>query len=292
MPELASTRPAGIILSGGPASGVRGRRARGRSAALRPGRPGARDLLRASVDGAGARRRGRRHGTARVRRDDADGRPSRACCSTTCTPTEQVWMSHGDAVVREPEGFRVGAHTDVIPIAAMEDPERGLYAVQFHPEVAHTLGGINVMKRFLYDACGLLPDWTPVNVIERAVDRDPRAGGRRPVLCALSGGVDSRGRRAPRASRRGGSADVRLRGSRPEPRGRARAGRGDVRPALPDPVGAREGGGPVPRQAGGRHRPRGEAQGDRRGVHPCLRGGRPRSRRRAGSWCRAPCIRT
>ena len=65
--------------------------------------------------------------------------------------TEQVWMSHGDAVVREPEGFRVGAHTDVIPIAAMEDPERGLYAVQFHPEVTHTVGGINVLKRFLYD---------------------------------------------------------------------------------------------------------------------------------------------
>jgi len=72
--------------------------------------------------------------------------------------TEQVWMSHGDAVVREPDGFRVGAHTDVIPIAAMEDPERGLYAVQFHPEVTHTVGGINVLKRFLYDACGLLPD--------------------------------------------------------------------------------------------------------------------------------------
>ena len=105
--------------------------------------------------------------------------------------TEQVWMSHGDAVVREPQGFRVGAHTDVIPIAAMEDPERGLYAVQFHPEVTHTVGGINVLKRFLYDACGLLPDWTPVNVIERAVAAIREQVGDARVLCALSGGVDS-----------------------------------------------------------------------------------------------------
>jgi GMP synthase (glutamine-hydrolysing) len=104
---------------------------------------------------------------------------------------EQVWMSHGDAVVREPEGFRVSAHTDVIPIAAMEDPDRGLYAVQFHPEVSHTVGGINVLKRFLYDGCGLLPDWTPVNVIERAVTAIREQVGDAGVLCALSGGVDS-----------------------------------------------------------------------------------------------------
>jgi GMP synthase (glutamine-hydrolysing) len=105
--------------------------------------------------------------------------------------TEQVWMSHGDAVVREPEGFRVGAHTDVIPIAAMEDPERGLYAVQFHPEVTHTLNGVAVLKRFLFDGCGLLPDWTPVNVIDRAVHSIREQVGDDRVLCALSGGVDS-----------------------------------------------------------------------------------------------------
>ena len=105
--------------------------------------------------------------------------------------TEQVWMSHGDAVVHAPEGFRVGAHTDTIPIAAMEDPERGLYAVQFHPEVSHTPKGLAIMKRFLFDGCGLLPDWTPVNVIERAVDAIRALVGDAQVLCALSGGVDS-----------------------------------------------------------------------------------------------------
>jgi GMP synthase (glutamine-hydrolysing) len=105
--------------------------------------------------------------------------------------SEQVWMSHGDAVVREPEGFRVNAHTDMIPIAAMEDPERGLYAVQFHPEVSHTPKGVALLKRFLYEGCGLLPDWTPVNVIERAVQVIREQVGEAHVLCALSGGVDS-----------------------------------------------------------------------------------------------------
>jgi GMP synthase (glutamine-hydrolysing) len=104
---------------------------------------------------------------------------------------EQVWMSHGDAVTRAPEGFGVTSSTDQIPIASMEDPERGLFAVQFHPEVAHTPKGPLVMKRFLYDACGLLPDWTPANVIERTVDAVRARVGRSEVLCALSGGVDS-----------------------------------------------------------------------------------------------------
>ena len=104
---------------------------------------------------------------------------------------EQVWMSHGDAVTRAPDGFRVTSRTDAIPIASMEDPERSLYAVQFHPEVAHTPKGTAVMKRFLYDGCGLLPDWTPANVIERAVAAIRAQVGQAEVLCALSGGVDS-----------------------------------------------------------------------------------------------------
>jgi GMP synthase (glutamine-hydrolysing) len=104
---------------------------------------------------------------------------------------EQVWMSHGDAVTRAPEGFRVTARTEQIPIAAMEDPERGLFAVQFHPEVSHTPRGQDVLKRFLYDGCGLLPDWTPVNIVDDAVERIRHQVGSAEVLCALSGGVDS-----------------------------------------------------------------------------------------------------
>jgi GMP synthase (glutamine-hydrolysing) len=73
----------------------------------------------------------------------------------------------------------------------MEDPQRGMFAVQFHPEVAHTPKGTAIMKRFLYEGCGLLPDWTPTNVIERSVEAIRAQVGGAEVLCALSGGVDS-----------------------------------------------------------------------------------------------------
>jgi GMP synthase (glutamine-hydrolysing) len=106
-------------------------------------------------------------------------------------PTDTVWMSHGDTVVRAPDGFRVTGHTGSSPVAAMEDRERGLFGVQFHPEVAHTPRGLDVMKRFLYEGCGLLPDWTPANVIERSVVRIREQVGEAKVICALSGGVDS-----------------------------------------------------------------------------------------------------
>ncbi len=106
-------------------------------------------------------------------------------------PTDTVWMSHGDAVTRAPDGFRVTARTDQIPIAGMEDPERSLYAVQFHPEVSHTLHGQDVIKRFLYDGCDLLPEWTPTNIIDDGVAAIRSQVGEADVLCALSGGVDS-----------------------------------------------------------------------------------------------------
>jgi GMP synthase (glutamine-hydrolysing) len=85
----------------------------------------------------------------------------------------------------------VTARTDQIPIAAMEDPERGFFAVQFHPEVSHTPRGREVLKRFLYEGCGLLPGWTPMNIVEDAVARIRAQVGAAEVLCALSGGVDS-----------------------------------------------------------------------------------------------------
>ncbi|MGH3116697.1 MAG: glutamine-hydrolyzing GMP synthase, partial [Gaiellales bacterium] len=107
-------------------------------------------------------------------------------------PGEQpVWMSHNDAVVRAPEGFDRTATTAASPVAAMEDPERGLFGVQFHPEVAHTPYGTDVLKRFLYQACDCLPSWTATGVIERALDEVRERVGEARVLCALSGGVDS-----------------------------------------------------------------------------------------------------
>jgi GMP synthase (glutamine-hydrolysing) len=108
------------------------------------------------------------------------------------TPDEQtVWMSHRDTVVAAPEGARVVASSPSTPVAAFEAPERGLYGVQFHPEVVHTPHGMDVLKNFLYDIADAPPAWTPAAVIEEQVERIRRQVGSERVLCALSGGVDS-----------------------------------------------------------------------------------------------------
>ena len=188
--ELRALRPAGIILSGGPASVYEAGAPSVDPEVFALGVPVlgicyGHQLMAQALGGEVAATGQREYGGTTLR-VDAPGVLLR-----DLAPEEQVWMSHGDAVVRAPEGFRVGAHTDTIPIASMEDPERGLFAVQFHPEVAHTPKGMAIMKRFLYDGCGLLPDWTPANVIERSVEQIRAQVGSAEVLCALSGGVDS-----------------------------------------------------------------------------------------------------
>ncbi|WP_142260808.1 glutamine-hydrolyzing GMP synthase [Thermopolyspora flexuosa] len=107
-------------------------------------------------------------------------------------PAEQtVWMSHGDSVATAPEGFTVTASTEATPVAAMEAPERGLYGVQFHPEVLHTEHGTAVLKRFL-DAAGCRPTWTMLNIVEDAVEKVRETiGPKGRAICGLSGGVDS-----------------------------------------------------------------------------------------------------
>jgi GMP synthase (glutamine-hydrolysing) len=105
--------------------------------------------------------------------------------------SQVVWMSHGDTVTAAPPGARVTARTDATPVAAFEDPERGLYGVQFHPEVAHTPRGLDLLKNFLYEAAGLRPTWTSVSIIEEQVAAIRAQVGDQRVLCALSGGVDS-----------------------------------------------------------------------------------------------------
>jgi GMP synthase (glutamine-hydrolysing) len=107
-------------------------------------------------------------------------------------PAEQVvWMSHGDSVTAAPPGARVVASSPSTPIAAFEDPKRGHYAVQFHPEVVHTPHGQEVLKNFLYDVVGIPPAWTPAAVIEEQVERIRAQVGSEKVICGLSGGVDS-----------------------------------------------------------------------------------------------------
>jgi GMP synthase (glutamine-hydrolysing) len=104
---------------------------------------------------------------------------------------QTVWMSHRDSVVAPPEGATVTASSDGTPVAAFEDDERRLYAIQFHPEVVHTQSGQQVLKNFLYGIAGAAPSWTPAAVIEEQVERIRARVGRDRVLCALSGGVDS-----------------------------------------------------------------------------------------------------
>ena len=107
-------------------------------------------------------------------------------------PAEQdVWMSHFDAIVTAPPGFTVTAMSPDAPVAGLEDPARGIYGVQFHPEVAHTPRGQEVLKHFLYEACGCRPNWTMTSIIETSVEAIRRQVGTEKVICGLSGGVDS-----------------------------------------------------------------------------------------------------
>ena len=190
--EIEARRPAGLILSGGPASVYEPGAPSLDPAFLRLGVPvlgicyGQQAMAQAlggAVEASGIREYGR---TMVKRLYETE-----TAILSDLPETDTVWMSHTDHVVEPPAGFVVTASTDAIPVAAMEDAGRGLYAVQFHPEVAHTPHGQDVLRRFLYEACDLLPEWTPTNVIERAVERIRHQVGDAHAICALSGGVDS-----------------------------------------------------------------------------------------------------
>ncbi len=103
----------------------------------------------------------------------------------------EVWMSHGDAITRVPDGFVATAASPDAPVAALHDAERAIYGVQFHPEVVHTERGRDLLERFLYDVCHCPPSWTHTSIIESQVEAVRAQVGTSPVLCALSGGVDS-----------------------------------------------------------------------------------------------------
>jgi GMP synthase (glutamine-hydrolysing) len=102
-----------------------------------------------------------------------------------------VWMSHGDRVTRLPPGFQALAHSGGSPFAAIGDPERGLYGLQFHPEVSHTPQGKALLRAFLYDVCDCRGGWTAGNFIDRTISQLQQQIGGGQVICGLSGGVDS-----------------------------------------------------------------------------------------------------
>ncbi|MDY4561346.1 MAG: glutamine-hydrolyzing GMP synthase [Peptostreptococcus porci] len=105
--------------------------------------------------------------------------------------SNQVWMSHTDYISSAPEGFDIIATTSNCPIAAMQNVEKKLYGVQFHPEVEHSIDGDKILKNFLYDICEVSGDWTTSSFIDDKIAEIKSIVGDKKALCALSGGVDS-----------------------------------------------------------------------------------------------------
>jgi GMP synthase (glutamine-hydrolysing) len=189
--DLLAKQPAAIILSGGPSSVYADGAPALDPALLEAGVPvfgmcyGFQAMSRA-LGGTVARTGAREYGktTASVTAADSTlfaGQPA----------TQVVWMSHGDSVTEAPAGAKVTATTAGTPVAAIEDDERRLYGVQWHPEVLHSEQGQRVLENFLWKGAGIAPDWTASNVVDDLVSSIREQVGEDRVLCALSGGVDS-----------------------------------------------------------------------------------------------------
>ncbi|MGH9149581.1 MAG: glutamine-hydrolyzing GMP synthase [Acidimicrobiales bacterium] len=188
--EVAARRPRAIVVSGGPASvHVDG------APSLDPGIYGAGVPLLGICYGAQLVAQQLGGEVARTGRGEYGRTPLDVTGPSVLfaeLPAHQdVWMSHADSIVRAPPGFRVTASAPQAPVAALEDRQRAIYGVQFHPEVAHTPRGQELLKRFLYDAAGCRPSWTMTSIIDAAVDAVRQQVGDQKVLCGLSGGVDS-----------------------------------------------------------------------------------------------------
>jgi GMP synthase (glutamine-hydrolysing) len=188
--EIRAKRPAAIILSGGPASVYAPAAPAVDPRLLASGVPilgicygfqAMADALGGTVKRTDRAEFGRT--TAEIRRESLlfHGQPQE----------QVVWMSHQDAVVVPPEGFSVTAWTETTAVAAFEDIDRRLFGVQWHPEVAHTEYGQQVLERFLREGAGIAPSWTTTNIIEDTVQAIQRDIGQHHVLAGLSGGVDS-----------------------------------------------------------------------------------------------------
>ncbi|MEI8000385.1 MAG: glutamine-hydrolyzing GMP synthase [Actinomycetes bacterium] len=189
--EMLAKRPVGIVFSGGPASVHVDDAPSLDPAVYESGLPilgicyGA-QLIAQQLGGEVRRTGGGEYGRTVMTRAD--------CTSVVLDgfdAEQSVWMSHGDAIAVPPPGFAVTASTPGAPIAAFEDRARGLYGVQFHPEVAHTERGQEVLRSFLFNGCGARPTWTNTSIIEDAVAEIRAQVGSERVICGLSGGVDS-----------------------------------------------------------------------------------------------------
>ncbi len=187
--EIAERRPKGLILSGGPSSVYEPDAPSAESELFDLGIPVlgicyGHQLMANTMGGRVARGTEGEFGRASLK---ATG----GMLFSDLPLEQQVWMSHNDAVAQVPPGFKAVASTSSCPVAAMEDTERGLFGVQFHPEVVHTPHGTEVIRKFVQNACDCLPSWTSAGVIEAVVDSIRQQVGDARAVCGLSGGVDS-----------------------------------------------------------------------------------------------------
>jgi GMP synthase (glutamine-hydrolysing) len=192
--DVLALAPKGIILSGGPASVYAPDAPRLPEYVLEQGVPVlgicyGTQLLAHYLGGSVARATKREYGPADVEFVGPDN-PLFGNLKSQVS-TLKVWMSHGDSISGLPSGFEVLAQSANSPVAAMGDLARGLYGLQFHPEVVHTDRGAEILRNFAIEVCGCAPDWTPGTFIEQAVTAIREQVGADCVVCGLSGGVDS-----------------------------------------------------------------------------------------------------
>ena len=189
--EVRELAPSAIILSGGPASVYAEDAPSVDAAIFELGIPVlgfcyGQQAMAVALGGAVGHTDKGEYGPAKITRAGSDSR------LLADTPHEQtVWMSHRDAVTEVPDGFVITSHTDICPVASMEDAERGLYATQFHPEVRHTPHGNQMLANFLFGICGLAKSWTMDSIIEDSIAAIREQVGDSRVILGLSGGVDS-----------------------------------------------------------------------------------------------------
>jgi GMP synthase (glutamine-hydrolysing) len=190
VPEIMRRRPVGIILSGGPKSVSDPGAPRCDSAVFSVNLPVlgicyGMQLMTDALGGTVAPAPHREYGLATIQVQE--GAPLFASVPRQL----RVWASHGDFVQSAPDGFTVTATSVNAPVAAMAAPSRGLYALLFHPEVAHTDRGTDILRNFAYDVCGCTGDWTMSSFVQEATARIREQVGEGRVVCGLSGGVDS-----------------------------------------------------------------------------------------------------
>ncbi|ACU70427.1 GMP synthase, large subunit [Catenulispora acidiphila DSM 44928] len=189
--EILAKKPKAVILSGGPSSVYADGAPNVGAELFRAGVPtlgicyGFQAMARA-LGGVVEQTGGREYGRTSLEVTDTESTLFQGSHSE-----QPVWMSHGDAVVAAPEGFRVTGTTAKTPVAAFEDDEKRLYGVQHHPEVLHSQFGQLLLENFLYKGAGIAPDWTTGNIVEEQVASIREQVGTKRAICGLSGGVDS-----------------------------------------------------------------------------------------------------